>query len=450
MDHPKRPYDHNNVFTFKHGWQGSVFGESQLCPSVEDPHGYEQFDLGIVEINDMGDFKYGSQLDTICQRIRDVRQHNSSGAIVVCFIHGWHNNADWDNANLASFRRLLKALMCRETEFLQRRVIGVYLGWNGNPTDGVGSCLSRIPLVKHITFRNRYSAARDVGQGDALSCSLVHLTAACKEAISEKAIPEAPLIMIGHSMGAFILQSAFRELLKNTDSPLVKSAVSGNTPVTISNNKLSAVTMPDLLLSLNSAAESEVAKDIIAMMEQDGWKKRFEPSSAEISVAPYDPPLLISATSSKDSDTNFLWRVGHFFEKPSTDGHDPKLATHTFVKSPAPVDCAAASTIDFGQPWHCLHKVITPDPTPWFRIDIPHDRSIGKTLTHTAYDLIPKHPANASPFWLFQIPGEIVADHSDIFNYQAASFVLALIQVSAVLASAGSGWEKNFSEISLG
>src|SRR5262249_25582352 len=108
--------------------------------------------------------------------------------------------------------------------------------------------------------------------------------------------------------------------------------------------------------------------------------------------------------------------------------------------------------IDYGQPWHCLHKDVTPVPTPRFRIDLPdHDRSTGKTLTHTAYDLIPKHPANASPFWLFQIPGEIVADHSNIFNYRAASFVLALIQASAVLASAGSkGWASNFSEIPLG
>ena len=53
-------------------------------------------------------------------------------------------------------------------------------------------------------------------------------------------------------------------------------------------------------------------------------------------------------------------------------------------------------------------------------------------------------------FWLFQIPGEIVPDHKRIFGFRAASFVLALIQVSAVLASAGRGWEQNFSERDLG
>ena len=450
MNHPKRPYGNNNVFTFGHEWRASVL-ESQLRRSVGDPIGYEQFDLGIVEINDMGDFEDSSQLDAICQRIRDVRQHNSSGAIVVSFIHGWHNNADWDNANLASFLRLLKALMCRETEFLQRRVIGVYMGWNGDPTDGLGGWLSRIPKVKHCTFRDRYSAAGDIGKGDALSCSLVHLTTACKEAINVSN-PEAPLVMVGHSMGAFILQSAFRELLRNPARPLVMSAGSGNTTVTIANNASPAVTMPDLLLSLNSAAEAEVAIDIIEMMKRDGWEKRFDPSSAKISVAPYNPPLLISTTSSQDSATNWIWRAGHFFQKSSTDGHDPTLATHTLVKSFALADCAPASTNDFGQPWHCLHKDVAPDPTPRFRIDLPdHDRSTGETLTHTAYDLIPKHPATASPFWLFQIPGEVVADHSDIFNYRAASFVLALIQASAVLASAGSeGWASNFSEIPLG
>ncbi len=53
-------------------------------------------------------------------------------------------------------------------------------------------------------------------------------------------------------------------------------------------------------------------------------------------------------------------------------------------------------------------------------------------------------------FWLFQVPGDVVRDHNDIFNYKAASFTLALIQMSGVLASAaGDGWSANFSEVRL-
>jgi len=170
-------------------------------------------------------------------------------------------------------------------------------------------------------------------------------------------------------------------------------------------------------------------------MKKQGWEKRFEPSEAGVNVAPYHPPLLVSVTSLEDKATNWVWKAGHFLQKSSTDGHDQKLATHKFTKSDTDADCQAANYVDFGQPWHCLHKDATNGyVTPRFQIDLPdHDRSGGTFLTHTAYDLIPKDPDKPVPFWLFQIPGDIVKDHSDIFNYKAASFTLALIQISGVL-----------------
>ncbi len=450
MTEPRRPYRDDNLFTFGHRWDGPRL-VSELLAAPGPPNGSEQFDLAIVELNDEGGFAHPSQLENLGERIRLVRENNPSGAIVVGFVHGWQNNADWHNANLGSFRRLLKALMVRETEAHQRRVIGVYVGWNGRPVKGVGKWLGRIPGIRLATFRNRYRAAGRAGQGEALSEILVDLTSACKADTGESSDP-APLILIGHSMGAFILQHTFLELLEHPDTPLVVPSRRGNAAITISTTDHGAVSTPDLLLSLNSAAERGVAADIIQTTRAQGWKKRFDPSGAGVNVAPYDPPLLVSVTSSEDQATNWVWRAGHFFQEPSTDGHDPQLATHDFTKSPAMADCPRADYPDFGQPWHCLHKdARNQSPTPRFRIDLPdHDRSSGEDLTHTAYDLIPKDPNTAAPFWLFQIPGEIVQDHSDIFNYKAASFTLALIQMSGVLASsAGPGWAANFSEVSL-
>ena len=449
MEQPKRPYNNRNIFTFGHErLDGRLV--SERLPEIGEPNGYEQFDLGIVEFNDQGDFEHGSQLDAICERIIQVRKKNLSGAIVVCFIHGWHNNAEWNNANLVSFQRLLSALMFRETEFLQRRVIGVYFGWNGQPSEGLKHWLSRIPLIKHTSFKDRYSVAGDIGDGEAVSSSLYHLTNASKDSIDYSG-PESPLILIGHSMGAYMLQSAFREFLKDAEDPYFAPTGHETPTVAISNESSSLVKMPDLFLSLNSAAEAEVAKDIINKMVRDDWKKSFAISDATISIAPYNPPILISTTSYGDSATQFIWQAGHFFQKTHTDGHDVELVTHTFAKSNQPASCEPADSMDFGQPWHCLHKDTAATPTPRFRIDLPdHDRTSGEPLTHTAYDLIPKDQTVASPFWLFNTPKEIVADHGDIFNYKAASFTLALIQLSGVLASAGgSGWDANFSEMVL-
>ncbi len=445
MNAPERPYGDNSLFTLAHEDQQV---EPVLLKSLGPTDGYEQFDVAIVEADDEGGFVHGQQLESVRRRVEAVRRENPRGAIVACFVHGWHNNADWNNRNFISFRRLLEALMWRELEAMERRVIGVYLGWNGRPDDGAGRWIGRVPGVKHLTFPDRYDAAGDIGQGELLSSCLVDLTAACKGPTGGD---QAPLVLIGHSMGAFILQSAVRELLRHPDEPLVQPIQSLGGPVTISTDSGPGQAMPDLLLSLNSAAESEVARDIIAFMGRNNWRKHFDPPPGGATVAPYDPPLLISMTSAKDTATNWVWRAGHFFRKACTDGHDPALATHLFARSGAAAACPQAPYRDYGQPWHCLHKDLRPAVTPRFRIDLPdHDRSTGRPLTHTAYDLIPNDPGLSTPFWLFQVPGEIIADHGDIFNYRAASLVLALIQASGVLASAGTRWDENFSEADLG
>ncbi len=224
------------------GTVGTARHVSELLPTPGPPDGYEQFDLAIVEVDDEGDF-----------------------------VHGWHNNAEWDNANLESFRRLPKALMVREFEAHQRRVIGVYVGWNGQPENGVGTWIGRIPGIKLVMFKDRYRVAEKTGQGDALSEILVELTSACK-----------------------------------ADTHGSASA------------------------------------------------------------------LLVSVTSSEDRATNWIWRAGHFFRKPSTDDQDPQLATQDFTKSGAMADCQAADHPDFNQPWHCLHKDARHgSPTPRFRLDLP-------------------------------------------------------------------------------
>ncbi len=445
METPSRPYSDNSLFTF--GIRDHQVDPMFVGPS-EPAGGYEQFDVAIVEFDDEGRFVNGSQLEALSRRVKEARRENQEGAIVVCFIHGWHNTADWNNPNFVSFRRLVKALMWREMEALHRRVIGVYLGWSGKQEDGIGKWIGRIPIAKNATFSNRYDTAGDIGRSEDLSSCLVDLTAACKDDTGGN---QAPLILIGHSMGALILQSAIRELLRNPHEPLIRPAAMPG-PVTISTDSGGQLAMPDLLLSINSAAENEVAHDIIASIQEKHLYKRFIPPNDGTLVQPYDPPLLISMTSTKDLATDVLWEIAHGLTKPSTDGHDLALVTHRFEPSNVPTHCPKIDDVpDYGQPWHCLHKDARPDPTPRFRIDLPdHDRSSGQDLTHTAYDLIPNEPQVGKPFWFFKVPGEIISNHSDVFNYQAASLVLALIQTSGVLASAaGTRWTENFSEIDL-
>ena len=141
------------------------------------------------------------------------------------FIHGWHHNADWNRGDdtgdehFRAFRKVLGAVMLREAEryFARphgggRRVVGIYVGWNGDPAM---RWLARAPYLTHVSFWNRYRVARRIGAGSALRDALRLVVAATTGplSVSDGApadVPVSPLVLIGHSMGALMLESVER------------------------------------------------------------------------------------------------------------------------------------------------------------------------------------------------------------------------------------------------
>jgi hypothetical protein len=79
-------------------------------------------------------------------------------------------------------------------------------------------------------------------------------------------------------------------------------------------------------------------------------------------------------------------------------------------------------------------------------VDLPQRELLNQTPSagaqHTRYQLTPilkkGRPAAAGedhPFWVFQVPPEISADHNDIFNFRASLLILALMQISGAVVS---------------
>ncbi len=435
---PKRPYGDNSLWTVLIPGPEIDAADAQAIaqePLPESVFTQDQFDLCFVEVSDEGEFEKESQLDGILDRIQEVRRKSHNGAVVVLFIHGWHNNAKWDNKNLESFRRLLQSLMLREMERHGRRVIGIYLGWNGDPSGKVSKWLSRIPVVTHTSFHNRYGVAGTIGQGDALTKCVRKITHATKESL-DSVSSVSPLVFTGHSMGAFILQSSVLALIENGDLE-IQSTGSMETAQVRKNGI--PIHMPDLILSLNSAAESAVAQEIILLFEGQDWSKTVSSGSVQ-----YDPPMLISVTSKADTDTSWKWE---FMKRGKTDGHNPALASHSFKKhddqsgrcDPLP------GVPNFGQPWHCIEGPHAPfGPSPSFVFKLPTMWPKDGEYKHRAYELKAKDASKSHPFWIFQVPKGVIKDHGDIFNYQAASLTLALIQISGALASVAQDWEDSF------
>ena len=413
----------------------------------------QSFEVAVVRFRDNGCFSRPADLEHAVACIDKARDTFAAGAIVVVFVHGWHHNADWDvatnegDAHFRSFRGMLMTLALREQERhaeLRRRVVGIYLGWDGDPVE---TWHRHLPGL--LTYWNRYGKAKAIGDGKHIQkaiASIVEHTKSSRKRSGRTEAPVGPLVVAGHSMGAHIVASAFRSLLRDVPERLTRksdSKVASEVQVTRDGEP---TVFPDLLLLLNSAADSRIAKEIMDMLKAQKMRKTFRTKGNVRFLA----PLLISLTSTHDWATGKLWKLANPPLR-KTDGHDSSLFTHAFGVEKASVECVAMgmdwAVRSFGQPWHCLCR---PKPMgadwPTFHVDLPQrarlneDRSAG--AQHTRYHLTPivkngrpAAPGGDHPFWVFQVPREISADHNDIFNFRSSLLILALMQMSGAVVS---------------
>jgi hypothetical protein len=76
-------------------------------------------------------------------------------------------------------------------------------------------------------------------------------------------MPASPLVMIGHSMGALMLESGLRALLEGAHQPLIRQTQTTSAGAVRLKSGQGLVFFPDLILALNSAADSGIARSIL-------------------------------------------------------------------------------------------------------------------------------------------------------------------------------------------
>jgi len=419
----------------------------------------QSYDVAVVEFQDDGTPKDARQLPAAAECITRARKGNPNGAIVVLFIHGWHHGASWDirdntgDAHFRSFRDVLSSLTLREAEryfghAAGRRVVGIYLGWNGDPES---SWFRNTAWLKHLSFWDRYDTAKRFGEGDAIietirtiiDCTKAHMTLE-----GGASAPASPLTMVGHSMGALVLEYALLGLLKAND-PVLQHNQQGEPKSCVEvrqGDKL--VSFPDLMIALNSAADSEVAKQLIETLKQKEITKNVACDGIR-----YAAPLFVSMTSVADTDTRLVWRLAQgAFVRRRTDGHDRSLFTHAVEQAPGRVTCTPKNFQDLGQEWHCLRP---PRPReaamPEFEIDLPGRKRHGEQdrdgTCHVRYQIRPlDRQGEPRLAWIFQVPRELITEHNDIFNFRSNLMILALMQISGAVVSVAEQWRSSFEE----
>lgn len=229
--------------------------------------------LAVIEFDDEGGHWDSRQSNNALAEVERIlfpasdnskqTETESAEVFLVVYVHGWRANASEANVALSQFRwfvsklarhesicyrsRSQKSQKARETgegDLCEARphVFGVFISWRG---DALGTALSRIPGVEYLTFWNRRAAAQRVASS-AMTETLLGLferleagdrkrieawkseMVSAQESHDSKgalSIGRSPprrsrSLVIGHSMGALILERAFAQafLAKRVES----------------------------------------------------------------------------------------------------------------------------------------------------------------------------------------------------------------------------------------
>lgn len=388
------------------------------------------YKLGFVEFDDQGWFWNREQLKSVEQMIQSEAGIGQSGGargiIMVLFVHGWKNNAAYDNTNVQMFRVALKQL--NQAEQAQngnnaRKVVGVYAGWRGL------SVKSDVfpPLGMELTFWSRKRAAHKVGDGamTELLVRLEKLQQAANVSIPSGAL-KTDFIIIGHSFGAAAVYSAACQVVTERFVQTVEQ----NQPLK---------PLGDQVILLNPAFEAA---------------RHYNLNELAVSISKYPDaqrPVLSIFTSKGDWATHTFFPLGRFFstllqrfrhDEPqrSADrtavGWFGPFVTHDLVYD-ATNKITASSTLDPQTRKHELHQLHGPE------------QKLQKSIANVRAQREKWHPNAAAPvdysfddctlkprstfragdpFLIVSVDKKIMKDHDDIGNPVLLNFLREYIE----------------------
>ena len=343
--------------------------------------------LAFIEFLKDGSLADKSERDAAYQMID---QYNAAGSdkspIVFVFVHGWKNNASEQSGNVWGFRRALDFF----SSFTARPVLGIYIGW-----PGVGWPGQNTGFVENVSFSDRESVAYAVG-GRPLRETLAGILHHAK---GSQYSGSASVVLMGHSFGGVVLESAVTPLLKRS----IDAVIAGRR----------AAPPADLIVLINEAGSAQLARPFLYYLKEKGVHYRSDNQQ--------DSPLLLSITSTGDVVTKFAFPGGQWIsphrpkdlkkiEPPDTFGIDNDKTYYLLT---------TANTIALQN--HAFQRRPNDAQGP------PPDAYVSVTVGGKAiYDLVPMrdpNPKNTTPYWVAQLPQVFVPDHGEVFGYEFMNLV---------------------------
>lgn len=497
-------------------------GEDECSTDKTNP----KYRLAYVELSENGNYAEPCQLDRAIALIDEVnlpvaKREKEPGAIIVTFVHGWRNDASPQNEkrkgkNLNAFKDVLIELAegeesrCKvETDKCRRRpVVGVYVAWRGDSL----RTPKWLDFLDLPTFWARNNVANQIASSPIATQAILTLLKTAQEN------PKSRSIVVGHSMGALLLERAVSQALitmvidalyqadKGTEIPKCASGAlpvcenqgaraqilctDGSQPVCrdesepgvsmaieyqagqraeiprcasgalpVCENRGAQVqvlctdqsrpvckdgsrpggryfTPPaDLIVLVNSAAPAQQSEHLRQTLEMG-----VEFIAGQEAQAGRSGPLVLSVTAQNDNATKRAFPLGVWFANqgrhfspaesggPSpkrlashTAGHLKELHTHkTLGYQESSVRCEGETSSPYVR--HCDNF----DDSLVFTVDGEDEDRNDVTRRYS----LTKRAEIRSPYWILQVPPEVIDGHSDIFVRPFIEFLQGFIAVA--------------------
>lgn len=389
--------------------------------------------LAFLEFDDMGEMFDPTQVQRAMQLISEATSVNPN-AVIVTFIHGWKNNAEEQRehtGNVYGFEQVLKFLAGKYSSPLHKvPIVGIYVGWRGELVSKYW------PLRRQFSYFNRESAAIRI-PGASMTDALMQITQQ-----GHRAPAHAIVILVGHSFGGLVLERALTQAMVEQ---VVRPASTGNAcggatigapndPAMVGGstqsdtkggeNKEGASKRPgaNLVVFLNSAAAATQAKQMLDVMTSIPDLSYKNPENCE------SLPLFLSISSLGDAATRFAMPIGHGLSflalksKGSLRNDDP-LVNPKQPTSQGSFYMSTAAHMGILQS-HLVLKDTDTTTAPGAKVF----RKFKLPDTGEAYKIVEKpNRWNGTPYWLMEVPAEIIPDHSTIFTERCIQLLSAFL-----------------------
>ena len=406
------------------------------------------FDFAFIEFDEKGDYWDRRQIGWTLQELKNAARTND--VVLVLYVHGWQNDAsNLRGHDVPKFHCLLEHMA--EADNFQHRFFGVYVAWRGksvpggdgwfpenSPPDLFSKAIFFLP--HELSFWGRKNVATHTAALPTTEAIFQSVEATRR--YTRESGHSSVTILIGHSFGALLLEKSLSQALA---AKVISEGRAGA--------EASFVAPADFIVLLNSAAESIYAKEMIDML-----RRRVPPGSGNPREISAKRPLIVSITSNADWATNWLFPIGTevsnafgLFRRYEWDtlygesGHNISQRMY-FTHTPGHNDLLISHKAKpvSGKPSGPVYEekdLCNPEVLAAFRRNLDHPLSGpngeiqfstgASSATEVEWELIPsKLGEPLTPYWIVEVPHEIMRDHSDIFNENAIALMARLFRIS--------------------